>query len=1447
MPTRTLGEKPKKNGVCNPPPQTRARRVLSRIAVLVSIVASGYSPLASCAKAILTEGDVNPIVPTSLAGVWNVGGSLYIGQTGTGTLTITDGAVVNDSNGYIGQEPGSTGLANVSGAGSTWAEAGSLYVGNFGTGTLNISDGGMASSRDGFIGDNAGSSGAVTVSGAGSLWTNSRDLNIATSGLGSLVIEDGARVTSNLSYVGLDTSGQGTISVTGAGSTWANSGELSVGFIGTGVLSVQDGGQVSSAVGSIGNFFESTGRVLVSGTGSRWANSDALTVGNGGNGTLTLADGAEVSVQNGAGHLGLALFTGSSGTLNLGAATANPGDATQAGTLDVARVELGDGAGTLNFNHNLLHYDFAPVLASTGTGAHRLNQLAGTTVLTADNSGFNAITHVTGGTLLVANALGGSAAVSGGRLQVDGLLNGPVALTQTGTLSGVGTVSGSATFTNGGVLAGTQGQTLHIGGDLSLAGASQVNVALGGSATSALFSVTGDLTLDGTLNITSQGGFGLGVYRLFDYQGTLTDNGMTIGATPSGVASNNLTIQTTNNHQVNLVSTVGATLNFWDGGNTTLHNNGAVDGGTGVWRADGSNWTAADGRVNGPFQPIPNFAIFQGTAGVVSVDNSAGAIAVTGLQIATDGYRIVGAEIALQGGSESIIRVGDSSAASASMTGTLDANLSGASTLVKTDFGTLVLSGNNSYSGGTQIRGGVLSVSSDVNLGAAGTAITLDGGALASSASFASGRAINLAQLGEIAVASTTELTLSGGISGAGALYKSGAGTLVLTGINSYAGTRVESGTLIGNTQSLSGSLLNNASVVFDQPGDATYAGQITGRGTTTKRGAGALTLSGTSRQNWYIEDGTLISSAERYLGNTQIDAPGALRFEQAADATYGGVLSGNGSFTKTGNGQLDLTGNSSAFTGHTQITSGTLAVGSQAQLGGTLTLASGTTLQGTGSVGSTVLESGATLAPGPVIGTLSVKGDLTFSPGSTYRVEADPSSTSSDRIAVTGTANLAGSVVHVGPEGGFSSTREYTILTANSVQGTFATISSNYAYLDPTLRYSAQDVTLLLVRKSAAGAFASAGLTYNQRATANALDSLPPGNPLNEYILTLPAGTPPAVFDSLSGELHASVASSLRGTGMSVNALPLSRLSRRLHLAAGDADAPRSLSSSADSPTSDQPVWVEWVGTQQTLQGDGNAARLKQHDRGLFVGTSRPVGGNWQLGGALGYTRGDLRVDDRDSAADLDNYSALLFGGQSFEAGAGQVNLMLGAAYTWHDIATRRDTRVAGVAQRLTADYSASTTQVFSELGFAIPLTARLSVEPFAGLAWSDLRLRGFSESGGSAALSGRHSSEQQTSSILGVRAHSAFALAQVNGQLHGTLGWQHAFGEPVAQRQLAFAGSQTFSVAGVPITRNAARVELGADVALTPTTTLGLNLSGQYGDGNREQAQTLTLTWSY
>ena len=101
--------------------------------------------------------------------------------------------------------------------------------------------------------------------------------------------------------------------------------------------------------------------------------------------------------------------------------------------------------------------------------------------------------------------------------------------------------------------------------------------------------------------------------------------------------------------------------------------------------------------------------------------------------------------------------------------------------------GTTVLTGDKTYSGGTNLNGGTLSVSRDTNLGAASGPLNFNGGALATTASFDTARTTTLnACGGTIDVANGSTLTMNGVIGGGGALTKADSGTLALTGNNTY-------------------------------------------------------------------------------------------------------------------------------------------------------------------------------------------------------------------------------------------------------------------------------------------------------------------------------------------------------------------------------------------------------------------------------------------------------------------------------------------------------------------------------------------------------------------------------------------------------------------------------------------------------------------------------------
>ncbi len=670
--------------------------------------------------------------------------------------------------------------------------------------------------------------------------------------------------------------------------------------------------------------------------------------------------------------------------------------------------------------------------------------------------------------------------------------------------------------------------------------------------------------------------------------------------------------------------------------------------------------------------------------------------------------------------------------------------------------------------------------------------------------------------------------------------------------------------------------------------GGIVNAGYINALGSSTLSNGVAVDVEGADMPMVIKNTGSMVGDVRLGASTLNIDG-GYISGAIIGDNQHSLMASSGGSSTVNIN--TDYTPEGSITVGAVNVAEGKTLTLAGKKVNGLLTVKG--TLAGTGNVGMTTLESGATLSPGTAassnhvmmmvapganmsvnptaaqIGTLTVNGDLTFKPGSTYRVDATPDG-KSDRVNVTGTANLAGSVVHVGEGGTYAPSTSYTILSAGNLNGQFDSLSSNLAYLQPTLSHQGNDVVLTVDLKQVSTEpdtkpidnggnnggetrpieFADLAVTSNQRSAANAVQTLPKTSSLYTRVLNLPNGAPAGVFADLSGESFGSSVSAMQNVSNNVASLPTAQLRANMNagFVAGPPTAQVGRGDASMLPRSNaQPLWAQAFGNWRTMDGNGNVAKSRERDVGIFVGGDHGVGNGWRLGGAFGYTDSRITVDDRSAKSDVNSYSAILYGGKSFEAGSGKINFTAGLAYTWHDIDSKRNINAAGQYQELKADYSASTGQVFTDVGYAIPLNDRVTLEPFFGADFSDLRTRGFSESGGDAALSGRSSTNNVGTTTLGLRAQTTFDVKETAGRLRGMLGWRHAYGDVNPEATMSFDGSQPFTVAGNPLARDAAVMEVGVDLAMSKNATLGLAYSGQFGDGNRQNTGTVNVSWRF
>ena len=604
--------------------------------------------------------------------------------------------------------------------------------------------------------------------------------------------------------------------------------------------------------------------------------------------------------------------------------------------------------------------------------------------------------------------------------------------------------------------------------------------------------------------------------------------------------------------------------------------------------------------------------------------------------------------------------------------------------------------------------------------------------------------------------------------------------------------------------------------------GGSDFSGQLMGSAQIQLLG-GVANLSGDNSYTGptIISGGSVLEigqgGATGTLGSGDVSNSGTLAFNRNNQITVANTITGSGMLQQNGSGNLLLTGNST-YSGGTEVNSGRLSVNGSVL--GMTTVNAGGTLGGAGVIEDATIQSGGTLAPGNSIGTLTLTGNLVFNPGSFFDVEVDHLGAADQiKVLAPGTVTINGGTLNVlASAGTYAAATHYTIIDAPAgISGNFSAITSNLAFLTPTVSNTGTTLDLLLTRNTVD--FSAIARTDNQRGASLALAGLGAGA-INTAVVALDAATARSAFSQLAGELHASAQAAL----------------------VDDTDFVRSAVTQRLYQPDGQAVWFKASSVHGYADGNSNSASTSRHMNGGLLGSDRSIGeGAWTAGILGGYS--DTSFSSQRSSADIKTVHLGAYAGRSFD----HIQLKLGTGYAYNRLDTNRSLSFGAFNGREKADYDAHCLQAFADVGYRFQ-NADGSVEPFFNLSQVHTAREGFSERGGEGALQLRDEQSNVTLSTIGLRLDQALTASHIIPlRLQGSIGYRHAAGDVTPEAEANLRGSASFEVKGSAIAREAAICDIGLYSQLTPALSAGLNYRGQHGDDVRIHAANLHLTWMF
>ena len=571
------------------------------------------------------------------------------------------------------------------------------------------------------------------------------------------------------------------------------------------------------------------------------------------------------------------------------------------------------GGGTLGFQQNSTgNFTIASQIVDNGGSIGFTKAGTGLVTLTNANNSYTGATQVVQGTLSVSDIGNGGVASGIGASSADAsnlVLEGAT-LRYTG-----GTTTSDRGFTLGksGAILGSGIEVTNAASNLTFGGlvtsADDANFTKSGAGTLTLSNDTNDLT--GIVTVTG------GLLSV----DTLANGGVVSGIGAGGSASANLVLNggglqytgaTTATDRGMTLGTNDGTIDVTDGG-TTLTVSGAVVGsggtltknGAGMLVLSGTNTYNGGNTVNGGILRASSTQAFGGT-GTMTLANTAG----VGLEL--DNFdNTIGALVG-GGANGGNVTLGSATLRINGGNGNYSGTISGTGGIWRTGGGTQTFNGcNHTYTGPTTLQGANISTDCLLDGGLASgigassadsTNLAFNGGSLLySGGSVAIDRGFQLLGTGGINVINAgTTLEFEGTVIGGGTLIKRNAGTLVLSGTNTYTGnTQVEGGVLRAAVTNAFGpqghmTLNNTAGVLLDLDGFDTAVTSLIGGGA----------------------NGGNIDLGSATLTVNSID-----------NRIYAGAISGTGNLVKNGGTIQALSGCDSSYTGTTTINAGVLSV----------------------------------------------------------------------------------------------------------------------------------------------------------------------------------------------------------------------------------------------------------------------------------------------------------------------------------------------------------------------------------------------------------------------------------------------------------------------------------------------------------------------------------------